>query len=144
MPGRNPSPEAQKKDLFPGFLPGWASWLISESPSLVFGPGLAKLIILVLNAHSYKKCEDSYKNIKLSTTVLSIQVLQSDNILANEHELEPNVALKYCWSFLYCYLCNHERTKINKLTIKKTKLKTTHLLYLQKNDKMIKSKIYIF
>ena len=118
MPGRNPSPEAQKKDLFPGFLPGWASWLISESPSLVFGPGLAKLIILVLNAHSYKKCEDSYKNIKLSTTVLSIQVLQSDNILANEHELEPNVALKYCWSFLYCYLCNHERTKINKLTTK--------------------------
>ena len=49
---------------------------------------------------------------KLSTTVLSNQVLQSDNILANEHELEPNVALKYCWSFLYCYLCNYERTII--------------------------------
>ena len=75
---------------------------------------------------------------KLGTTVLSIQVLQSDDFLANKHELEPNVALKYCWSFLYCYLCNHERTKINKLTIKKTKLKDTHLLYLQKNEKMIK------
>ena len=64
------------------------------------------------------------KSQKLSTTVLSIQVLQSDNILANEHELEPNVALKYCWSFLYCYLCNHERTIINKLTV------TVILLYL--------------
>ena len=62
------------------------------------------------------------KNVKV--LVLSYQVLQSDNILANEHELEPNVALKYCWSFLYCYLCNHERTIINKLTV------TVILLYL--------------
>ena len=63
---------------------------------------------------------------KLSTTVLSNQVLQSDNILANEHELEPNVALKYCWSFLYCCLSNHERTKINKLTVKEMFFKTIY------------------